>query len=140
MSILGKLFAGGVGQVAQPVEAVGNVLDKLFTSDDERLDRAEALQRLAQQPQLAQTEINKLEAQHRSVFVAGWRPAVGWICALAMGYQYVLRDLLAWALAVWAPAITPPPALALDAMMTVLMGLLGLGAMRTVEKMGGRSK
>lgn len=140
MSILGKLFAGGVGQVAQPVEAVGNVLDKLFTSDDERLDRAEALQRLAQQPQLAQTEINKLEAQHRSVFVAGWRPAVGWICALAMGYQYVLRDLLAWALAVWAPTITPPPALALDAMMTVLMGLLGLGAMRTVEKMGGRSK
>lgn len=140
MSILGKLFGGGIGQIAQPVEAVGNVLDKLFTSDDERLDRAEALQRLAQQPQLAQTEINKIEAQHRSIFVAGWRPAVGWICAAAMGYQYVLRDLLAWAMAVWAPDIAPPPALALDAMMTVLMGLLGLGTLRTVEKMGGRSK
>lgn len=128
------------GNIAQPVEAVGNVLDKLFTSDDEKLGRAEAMARLAQQPQLAQAEINKLEAQHRSVFVAGWRPFIGWVCGSALAYQYIARDLLGWLLAIVAPDTPSPPALALEAMMTVLLGLLGLGGLRTVEKLGGKSK
>ena len=68
-----------LGALAQPIEAIGNVLDKLFTSDDEKLSRQEALARLAQQPAMAQIEINKIEAAHRSVFVAGWRPFIGWV-------------------------------------------------------------
>ena len=67
-----------------PIEAVGNVLDALFTSDKERLDKKAVLARIAQQPTLVQGEINKIEAAHKSVFVAGWRPFIGWVCGLAL--------------------------------------------------------
>ena len=65
-----------------PIEAVGNLLDALFTSDKERLDKKAVLARIAQQPGLVQAEINKIEAAHKSLFVAGWRPfmvgCAGW--------------------------------------------------------------
>ena len=67
-------------ELTGPVEAVGNVLDALFTSDKERLDKKAVLARIAQQPRLIQGEINKIEAAHKSVFVAGWRPFIGWVC------------------------------------------------------------
>ena len=81
---------------AQPVEAIGNVLDALFTSDEERLDKQAMLARIAQQPALVQTEINRVEAAHKSVFVAGWRPFIGWVCGMALFYNFVLRDMLLW--------------------------------------------
>ena len=64
-------------QATEPIEAVGNVLDALFTSDKERLDKKAVLARIAQQPGLVQLEINKIEAAHKTVFVAGWRPFIG---------------------------------------------------------------
>lgn len=134
MSLLGKLFGGGVAEVAQPVEAVGNVLDKLFTSDDERMSRQEALAKLAQQPHLAQTEINKLEAQHRSTFVAGWRPAIGWVCAAGLTFPFLINPCIQW----WTGQ--PGPELPLAAMNELIWALLGLGAMRTAEKLGGKAK
>jgi hypothetical protein len=79
VSILGKLFSASA---SQPIEAVGTVLDQLFTSDDERLEKSVLLERLARAPQLAQAEIEKVQAQHRSVWVAGARPAVVWVCAV----------------------------------------------------------
>ena len=77
-----------------------------------------------------QTEINKMESQHRSVFVSGWRPFTGWICAIALAYNFVIRDLLIWAFAI----SEVPPALQMDHLMTVLFGMLGLGGFRTFEK------
>ena len=65
MGVLDKLLGGAA---AQPIEAVGNVLDKLFTSAEEKLDKQALLTKLAQQPHLAQIELNKVEAQHRSTF------------------------------------------------------------------------
>lgn len=59
------------------IEAVGNVLDALFPSDKERLHKKAVLARIAQQPGLVQSEINKIEAVHKSVFAAGWRPFIG---------------------------------------------------------------
>jgi hypothetical protein len=120
--------------VAQPVEAVGNVLDKLFTSDEERLDKKIVMERLQQQPGLAQVELNKVEAQHRSLFVAGWRPAIGWVCAVGLSFNFVINPILQW--------ITndPGPALPQDIMLELVLALLGLGALRTVEKLQGRSK
>lgn len=144
MSLLGKIFgaagAAGGGAIAQPVEAVGNVIDQLFTSDDERLDRAEAMARLAQQPQLAQIEINKLEAQHRNVWVSGWRPFIGWVCGANLAYLVMVRDWLVLIFAVTWPEIAPPPAVGVDLTMELVIALLGLGAMRSVEKLGGRAK
>ncbi len=139
MPILESLIGGGL---AQPIEAVGNVLDKLFTSDDERLSREEALTRLAQQPNLAQVELNKIEAQHRSIFVAGWRPFIGWVCGAALAYNFVVRDWIAWAMSsgLIDAKFSPPPAIEIGPLMTILMALLGLGGLRTVEKLTGRTK
>jgi hypothetical protein len=77
-----------------------------------------------------QSEINKMEAQHRTIFVAGWRPFIGWVCGIALAYNFVLRDMLVW----YMGAETAPPALQMEHLMTVLIGMLGLGGMRTFEK------
>lgn len=137
MGLLSTVFGGGV---AEPVKAVGSILDDLFTSDEERLDKQEALLRLAQRPGLVQAEINKVEAQHRSVFVAGWRPFIGWVCGAALAYSFILRDLVAWTIAAGGHAVAPPPELAMEHLITILMALLGLGGYRTFEKLAGRSK
>jgi len=137
MSILSSILGSSA---AQPIEAVGNVMDKLFTSDDERLTHEEVLTRLAQKPNIAQIELNKIEAAHRTIFVAGWRPAIGWVCALALLYQFVIQPLLNYALFIYSPAMAPPPSLDFAPLMTVVVSLLGLGGLRTVEKLQGRAK
>lgn len=137
MAILDMLLGRGA---AQPVEAIGRVIDDLFTSDEERLGKQALLTRLAQRPSLAQIEVNRVEAQHRSVFVAGWRPFVGWICGAALAWNFILRDILVWGLALWAPGAPAPAALQLEHLLTVLLSLLGLGGLRSVEKFGGRAK
>lgn len=124
-----------VGKTAvDGITAVGNIFDKLFTSKEEKLNHAELMQRLSQKPGELQVELTKIEAQHRSVFVAGWRPFIGWVCGSALAYAYILRDLISWVLTIYAPSITPPPAIAMDYLNTILIGMLGLGAARTVEK------
>lgn len=137
MSLLGTILGGGV---AAPIRAVGAIVDDLFTSDEERLDKEEALMRLAQRPAMIQAEINRIEAQHRSVFVAGWRPFIGWVCGAALAYSFILRDLLAWAIVAWGYDVVAPPELAMEHLITILMALLGLGGFRTFEKLAGRAK
>jgi hypothetical protein len=134
MSIFTKIFGVGGDTAAKPIEAVGNVLDNLFTSKEEKLDHAEIMARVAQAPSMVQTEINKIEAAHRSIFVAGWRPFIGWVCGTALLYHYIARDLLAWLITIIAPSTPMPPDLAMEHLMTVLLGMLGMGALRTVEK------
>jgi hypothetical protein len=127
-------------EVTGPIEALGNVLDSLFTSDKERLDKKAMLARIAQQPALVQGEINKIEAAHKSLFVAGWRPFIGWVCGMALFYNFVLRDLMVWLLVLSANDAPPPPVLHIDVLTTILYALLGLGGMRTFEKWQGRAK
>jgi len=83
-----------------------------------------------------QTKINEIEAQHRTVFVAGWRPFIGWVCGIALAYNFVIRDLFIWAI----KPETVPPALQMEHLMTVLLGMLGLGGMRTYEKLKNKVK
>lgn len=83
-----------------------------------------------------QTKINEIEAQHRTIFVAGWRPFIGWICGIALMYNFVIRDLFIW-------VVKPesiPPALQMEHLMTVLLGMLGLGGLRTFEKIKDKSR
>lgn len=82
-----------------------------------------------------QGEINKIEAQHRTIFVAGWRPFIGWVCGFALAYNFVLRDLLVW----YFGEASAPPALQMEHLITVLIGMLGLGGMRTFEKLNNKS-
>jgi len=88
---------------------------------------------------LAQLEINKAEAAHRSIFVAGWRPFIGWTCGIAIAWTYVAQPFLAFGLA-QSGHLIDLPALDLSQMMPVLMGMLGLGGLRTFEKFKGVSK
>lgn len=148
MGILGKLFdvaGSGAGEaIAKPVEAVGNVIDKLFTSEDERLSHAEVMERLKQQPEMAQIELNKVEAAHASVFVAGWRPAIGWVCAASMAVYYVPRfavGTVMWCIAAWGQDTLPPmPEMGISDILGLVGALLGMSWMRTSEKKSGVSR
>jgi len=92
---------------------------------------------------LGQMKINEKEAEHKSIFVAGWRPFVGWVGGFALGYQFVLYPLMLWVWAIVDPvnaagiAIKPPPVLEADELYTVLLGMLGIGAMRSYDKAKG---
>lgn len=134
MSILGKIGQAFVGGAAEPVQAVGTVLDSLFTSDEERLDKKILIERLRQQPALAQVALNQVEAQHRSLFVAGWRPSLGWICAMGLAFTFLVNPVLQWLTG------QPGPELPTNIMLELVLGMLGLGALRTVEKLSGRAK
>ena len=83
-----------------------------------------------------QTKINKIEASHRTVFVAGWRPFIGWVCGVALAYNFVIRDLFIWI----TKTADAPPALQMEHLMTVLLGMLGLGGLRTYEKLNDKTK
>jgi len=83
-----------------------------------------------------QTKINEIEAGHRSIFVAGSRPFIGWICGFALAYNFVIRDLFIWVL----QPEEIPPALQMEHLMTVLLGMLGLGGLRTYEKLKDKTK
>lgn len=95
-----------------------------------------ALLEIAAKAEADQREINKIEAQHTSIFVAGWRPMIGWVCAAALAFQYLVRPFWSWAVSVWWPGSPVPPGL--DEMLWQLMfGMLGMGGLRTVEKFKG---
>ena len=83
-----------------------------------------------------QTKINEIEAGHRTVFVAGWRPFIGWVCGVALAYNFVIRDLFIWI----TKTTDSPPALQMEHLMTVLLGMLGLGGLRTFEKIKDKVK
>jgi len=82
-----------------------------------------------------QIEVNKIEAESDSLFKSGWRPAVGWVCVSGLLYQLLLQPLLEWLSTIYA--WMPPPTLAMDTLLTLLFGILGLGAYRTYEKTRG---
>ncbi len=84
----------------------------------------------------AQMVVNQAEAANKSIFVAGWRPAVGWVCAAAFGYQYVIAPLASF-VATLAGHPIPLPHLDLSNLMPILLGMLGLGFARTAEKIKG---
>ena len=84
----------------------------------------------------AQTDINKVEASNSSIFVSGWRPCCGWVCALALAYQYLLKPLLTWLLMTLGYNIAIMPGLD-DNLWQLLMGMLGMGGLRTFEKIQG---
>ena len=121
-------------EVAQPVDALGNAFDKLFTSDEEKMQAQAVLDKIRIQPAILNAEMNKIEAQHRSLFVAGWRPAIGWICAGGIGFAFIGNPLLER----FVPG--DPVNVPLDMILELVLAMLGMGALRTFEKVKGVSK
>ena len=132
MGWLSKVFNVGT---AEPVKAVGDVLDELFTSKEEELTLETVKQRLAQRPQLAQTKVNEVQAAHRSIFVAGARPFLMLVCGLGFLFAFVNNPLLTWLF----PDMGKPE-IPLAVMLELTLAMLGLAGLRTVEKLKGVSK
>ena len=144
---MNPLIVGGI------VESVSKIADSLFTSDDERLKAQIELDKIGLEAARidadlikGQQEINKVEAAHSSIFVAGWRPAIGWVGVSALAYQFIVYPMLTWAWAwmqsvEWIPQTqAAPPILDIDALMVLMTGILGIAGTRTFEKVRGTSK
>lgn len=127
------------------------VFDKLFPDPEKKaqaqlelikLQQAGEFKELEATLQLAQmqTDINKVEAGSDSFFKSGWRPFIGWVCGLGLMYQFLFRPLMTFLLMVAEVKVQTLPALELDTLMTLLFGLLGLGTLRTAEKLKGVTK
>ena len=121
---------------------VNKVLDLI--PDPNAKARAEAemqaeLLKYAAEQSAQQSEVNKVEAANSNVFVAGWRPAIGWTCALAFMFMYVVAPLATW-MAAFFNHIVPIPQFDTNALMSLTTGMLGLGAMRSFDKKQGTSK
>ena len=86
-----------------------------------------------------QLAINLAEASHQSVFVSGWRPAIGWVCGASLGYNFVLQPLLAFLVGVYAKELPPLPTLDTATLMLIVTGMLGLGGMRSLEKIKSKN-
>jgi hypothetical protein len=127
----------GIGEIAT---AVGGIVNKFLP--DKSQEEKDALTRELAQLQFdqaviqSQTDTNKAEASNQSVFVAGWRPFVGWVCGCAFAWAFVVGPLVSYAARLLG-ATVELPVLDLSQLSPVLMGMLGLGAMRTVEKVNG---
>ena len=130
----------GVGAI---IESVGKVAGDLITTEKERRQLDLEEKKIDQATDLAQIEVNKVEAASSSVFVAGWRPAIGWIGAAAMAYQFLLYPMLLWIWTYlqgtgWIPKeLQPPPVLDADQLWVILSGILGIAGMRSFEKTKG---
>lgn len=126
-----------------PIFEIGKTLIDRWMPDPEKKREAEMeLVRMAADGELkqviAQLEINAREATHPSIFVAGWRPFFGWAGGAGFVYATILQPLLAWVASIKGWPV--PPALNLDLLWVVVTGLLGIGGLRSVEKIKGASK
>ena len=119
------------------VGPVTGLLDKFIEDKDQKNALAHEIatmsERHAQELAKGQLEVNKVEAASKSMFVAGWRPAVGWTWCIGLLSNYILIPMANFGLLLTEMGVEVP-SLDMSAMMPVLLGMLGLGAMRTVEK------
>lgn len=120
----------GVGAIA---DLAGNVINKIWPDKSEQEKQELAAAVMVVQGQL---DINKTEASNPSLFVSGWRPAIGWVCGAACAWNWIGLPLARLGLQLGGVHIDMSPA-NLSEMLPLLMGLLGLGGLRTIEKING---
>lgn len=129
------------------IPLIGKVLDRLIPDpaakaqaqlDLLKMQQSGELAQLAADTDLAkgQTDVNKQEAASTNTFVSGWRPFIGWVCGLGMASQFVIGPLFTWGATLYGHP-TAFPVLDMGTLLTLLFGMLGLGSMRTVEKING---
>ena len=126
------------------IAPVTSLLDKFIEDKDQKNKLAHEIATMAEkqahEANMIQAETNKEEAQHRSVWVAGWRPFIGWVCGIALAWHFVLSPVIIF-VAAWFNVVLPAlHEFDMGSLMTVLMGMLGLGGLRTFEKSKGLTK
>ncbi len=133
----------GAPDASNVVSATGNALDSLFTSDEEKAQAAAVMEKIKQNPQMWQAQINMISAGHRSVFVAGWRPALGWVAAISLGFFYIPQYALAsylWIRTILATGELVAFPVNADGLLELVFAMLGLATLRTAEKFKGAAK
>lgn len=126
------------------VGPITGLLDKFIEDKDQKNMLAHEIatmsERHAQEIALAQIDVNKAEAASGSSFKGGWRPFIGWTCATAFAYHFVVQPFLVFAFTVYGIELKGLPAFDMESLMTVMLGMLGLGGLRTFEKHKGITK
>jgi len=131
--VLGKLFGSGT------IKAVGNIVDELYTSEEEREQAKLAIKKVEAELKKRQMDINLADAQSKAGGISGmiqriWRPLIGFSCALAIFWEYVLKQFLMFLIATFNWETKPLPELDMGTLMPLVMALLGMGALRSYEK------
>lgn len=130
------------------IPVLGSVLEKVLPDPKASADAKLKLLELAQRGELAyleaetalatgQLEVNKAEAQSGDLFRGGWRPAVGWACCAGLVYTFILAPVMPWIAALFGANVPPLPALDMEPLLVLLFGMLGLGGLRTAERIRG---
>ena len=126
------------------VGPVSNILDKFVEDKDQKAKLAHEIATMsdkhAQEIALAQISVNAAEAASGSIFKGGWRPCVGWVCAIAFFYHFVGQPIIIFIVALAGAEIPPLPEFDMGTLLTVLGGMLGIGSLRTYEKQKGITK
>jgi hypothetical protein len=131
------------------IPVIGTVLEKVLPDPQASADAKIKLMELAQKGELAvldaetkmalgQIEVNKVEAG-TDMFRGGWRPATGWACVFGLVYQFLLQPVLPWLVAVCGGSVPPLPPIDNETLMVLLTGMLGLGGLRTFERIKGKA-
>jgi hypothetical protein len=132
--LIGSLLKGAIGPIVDGVLKL--IPDANARAEAEELLNVKMIDSLTTLVQ-GQLAINSKEAEHASLFVAGWRPAIGWICGVALGWNYIFAPVLDYVVFVNGGTVANAPHLDIGELVTILLGMLGLGGMRTYEKRVG---
>ena len=130
--------------LAQLISPVTGLLDKFIEDKDQKNALAHEIstmaERHAQELAMSQIKVNQEEAKSGSLFIGGWRPFVGWICGIALLYHFILQPCILFFATMFGATLPPLPAFDMGSLMTVLMGMFGLGGLRSYEKSKGIAK
>jgi len=137
--MLGKLLGGG------SIKAIGDIVDDLYTSDEERNDAKIKLEEIQAKLKAKQMDINFADASSKTGGLSGfmqraWRPLIGMSCAIAILWEFVIKQFLVFVLAVFSIETMPLPSLDLGVLMPLVTAMLGFGGLRSFEKMKGITK
>jgi len=123
---------------------ITGLLDKFIEDKDQKAKLAHELatmtERHAQEIAKGQIEVNKVEAANRNPFVAGWRPFIGWTCGVALAWHFIGLPVATFLIMLSGADLPSLPQFDMNSLMTILLGMLGLGGLRTFEKYSGVSK
>ena len=115
------------------IEPVSQILDKLVADKDLKIKLSHQIEKEIISLNKAQLEVNKIEAKHNNIFVAGWRPFIGWICGLSIAYHFILEPVIQYILIINNINFNTPE-FDFSQLSTIVMAMLGMSTLRTYEK------
>jgi len=128
-----------IGIIKSVLGVAGPLIGKFIPDKDKQIEFEHELKMVLHNANLQQNEINLEQAKHPSIFVAGARPAIMWICAFGLAWAYLVAPMLNWAVVISGSTIVLP-VIATEGLMTLTLSMLGLGGMRSFEKMNGLAR